>query len=403
MRILLLLNQVPQDPNSGAAHSMRSTSEFLAINNVEINALATTATERTKDADHDGILRQILPLDTARVQIEGGIHQALHFSAAGVRYHLLDTGNASPNEWENSHGQTFDNLFDKILRQYKPNIVFTFGGSPAERARQQRARQAGSKVVFGLRNLGYLAPGAFDHADAILTGSQFVTDRYRSVLGIDSTPLPLPLATDDVLASEKQKIFITYVNPSFEKGVFFAARLFEEISLRRPDLPILVVESRANAGLLVAAGLTPFDGNPGFDLRRHENIMVSKPVARPADIFALARVAIMPSVWEEPAGRVAAEALLNGIPPIVSNRGGLPEVCNGGGFVMPMPLEVIAQPRSPVAPAVVQPWVDLLIRLADDEAFYEESCKRAAKAGEMYRQEVLAPRYVEFFRSVLEK
>ncbi len=327
----------------------------------------------------------------------------LQFEADRIQYELLCTPSHTPVSWQSAYGNEFDNLFLDILERFRPNIVFTFGGSSGERARQKRARQAGSKVVFGLRNLSYLASEAFDYVDAILTGSQFVTDRYRTVLGVDSTPLPLPLATADVVASEKQKIFITYVNPSFEKGVFFAARLFEELSLRRPDIPILVIESRGSSGLLVAAGLTPADGNPGFDLRRHENIMVSKPVARPADIFALARVAIMPSVWEEPAGRVAAEALLNGIPPVVSNRGGLPEICNGGGFVLPMPLEVIAHPRSPVPPAAVQPWVELLIRLTDDEAFYEESCSRAATAGRIYQQETLMPRYVEFFRSVLAR
>ena len=55
--------------------------------------------------------------------------------------------------------------------------------------------------------------------------------------------------------SAHEKVFITYINPSLEKGVFFAARLFDELSLRRPDVPILVVESRGTAGMLCRCGI----------------------------------------------------------------------------------------------------------------------------------------------------
>jgi glycosyltransferase involved in cell wall biosynthesis len=52
-------------------------------------------------------------------------------------------------------------------------------------------------------------------------------------------------------------------------------------------------------------------------------------VPAPADYFALTRILVVPSVWEEPFGRVAPEAMINGIPPLVSNRGSLPHVIGG--------------------------------------------------------------------------
>ena len=39
--------------------------------------------------------------------------------------------------------------------------------------------------------------------------------------GVESTPLPLPLDPHEVLAATHQRIFITYINPSLEKGVMF--------------------------------------------------------------------------------------------------------------------------------------------------------------------------------------
>jgi glycosyltransferase involved in cell wall biosynthesis len=90
-----------------------------------------------------------------------------------------------------------------------------------------------------------------------------------------------------------------------------------------------------------------------------------------AAIYAGTRALLAPSLWQEPAGRVAAEALLNGIPPQVSDRGGLRETCNGAGFYLPIPPEI--------TPA-----------------------QRALEASLIYRPENLASRYVEYFKSILD-
>jgi glycosyltransferase involved in cell wall biosynthesis len=47
------------------------------------------------------------------------------------------------------------------------------------------------------------------------------------------------------------------------------------------------------------------------------------------DVMASSRVVAVPAAWSEPFGRVAAEALSVGTPPVVSARGGLPEVVEG--------------------------------------------------------------------------
>jgi glycosyltransferase involved in cell wall biosynthesis len=289
-------------------------------------------------------------------------------------------------------------MFDDELHSFRPDMLLGFGGMTGDAKRYERAKRQGVKLVFALRNEGYLSNADFFRPmDAILTPSHYLTNVYRTALGVESTPLPIPMELDDVLAEDRDPIFATMINPSPEKGLMFVARLAEELSLRRPDLAMLFIESRGSAGRLVEAGLSA-----GFDLRRHENLMLSPPVAQPKEIYVATRVLLAPSLWHEPAGRVAAEALLNGIPPLVSDRGGLPETCNGAGFYLPIPPEITPRVTRPVEPEVVEPWIELIARLEDDDEFYREEAERARVAGQLYHPDQLTPRYLEFFRSVVD-
>jgi hypothetical protein len=58
-----------------------------------------------------------------------------------------------------------------------------------------------------------------------------------------------------VVAEDHDPILFTMINPSREKGMMVVARLAEELSVHRPDIPLLFIESRGSGVLLVAAGL----------------------------------------------------------------------------------------------------------------------------------------------------
>merc|ERR1711991_100115 len=47
-----------------------------------------------------------------------------------------------------------------------------------------------------------------------------------------------------------------------------------------------------------------------------------------------ASVIVIPSVWKEPFGLVAAEAMSNGIAIVSSNSGGLPEIISNNGILI---------------------------------------------------------------------
>jgi glycosyltransferase involved in cell wall biosynthesis len=207
--------------------------------------------------------------------------------------------------------------------------------------------------------------------------------------------LPLPIAGDEVIAVSREPTFVTFINPEPIKGVAVFARIAEEISCRHPEIPFLVVKSRRSSDVLVTTALAG-----GFDLRRHSNIAVAEPVPEPRRIYAVTRVLLVPSLIDN-APRVAAEALLNGIPVIASDCGGLPETLHGGGFVLPLPSCLISSATVPPPADVLERWVNLTIRLMTDQVFYREAAERAYYSGRAYDQHTLVSAYCSFFEQIL--
>ncbi len=229
-------------------------------------------------------------------------------------------------------------------------------------------------------------------ADAILVPSQFSADYYRRHLGLDSTPIPSPIIWSRVQCEpDPSRRFVTFINPQPTKGVQVFARIAAELSERRPDIPLLVVESRGAADHL---GTLPIDLSGCRNLHRMAN------TPDPRDFYSVSRMILMPSLWNESFGRVPVEAMINGIPVLASDRGSLPEVIGEAGFLIPIPDRYT--PRSRIVPTAeeVEPWISRITQLWDDEDFYNETSRRCRQAAEAYREDIVADQYAAFFRQV---
>lgn len=380
-RLLLLLPQLPQDPASGAPRSLTSICELAAESGWQVRGLATTNSESKSAFSATTLLAQ-RGIGVERRQTRGA---ELHYMHRGIDFRVLVMApGVTLRTWERVHGRAFDRALSEELSAFSPDIVFTYGMYPGDVRRQRLAIRSGARIVFGLRNQAYLGFRDWGHVSGILTPSRYLSDLYRQDAGLACTNLPVPLDPDEIVATEREPIFITMVNPSVRKGVDFFARLAERLSVSRPDLPFLVVESGGTAGNLVAAG-----ERAGFDLRRHENIMISPSVPQPKEIFAPTRVLVVPSVREAGA-RVVAEALLNGVPPLVSDRGGLPEMCHGAGRVLPIDRD-----------DSVERWASEIVPLMDDADLYQIESDRARSAAAAFDRSHLRAAYDAFFRKIL--
>jgi glycosyltransferase involved in cell wall biosynthesis len=143
------------------------------------------------------------------------------------------------------------------------------------------------------------------------------------------------------------------------------------------------------------------------DFGKYPQIMAAPPVPKPADYFALTRILVVPSVWEEPFGRVAAEAMINAIPPLVSERGSLPHVIGGdfsqggGGRVLPIPGWMTFKTKQLPTEREVQPWFDAIASLWDDAAHYAAMAARGREiAGARYSEAVSRRKHLDYFTSL---
>ena len=394
-RLLLLMGQSPFDPSSGAAQSMRSTATLLARAGWAVRCLATTATENGSEN-----VELLLHRFGGALQRKSGV---LLGQLDRVEYQLFAVQPNRGRDWQQDVGVAYNHCYAKLLADWQPQVLLTFGGDAEDAERREQARAAGVRVVFALHNLAYLHPDAPESAreamyepQYLLAPSQFMASAYERALGRPVDVLPPPIDWADLLAPKRSPVFVTFVNPEPAKGLMFMATLAARLGRERPDVPLLIIEGRGKAEHFLAAGW-----RAGVDLARMPNILISPGGVRPKDIFANARVLLMPSVWDEPAGRLAIEAMVNGVPALVSDRGGLAEMVGAAGTALPVPADLTMDTRQPVPHAAVQRWLDLLLRLVDEPALYDEFAERARdEAALRFHPDTLAQQYKRYFDRV---
>ena len=383
------------DDSSGAALSTRDLLELLACRGWSCRVFCGPHLDFEDGRGAAQLLRDRAVSFDERAAMVGPVpFSLLHFQQGGVPVTVYDTPAAGsypePTPYE---GGSFLALLDRLLEQVQPDILLTYGGHWLAQEIMACAQRRCVAVVFSLRNLEYRRADIFRPVDAVLVPSRFAQAHYRRTLGLECTAIPGPWDWTRVQCPEVQGRYVTFVNPQPEKGVFIFARIAWELARRRPDIPLLVVEGRGGAEWLQRAGL---------DRRTLANLYVMRNTPDPRDFYRASRLVLAPSLWQESFARVAVEALINGIPVLASTRGGMPEALEHAGFQFPVPEQYTPASRVLPTAAEVAPWVETIIRLWDDAAFYEQEQRRCRAAAEAWRPERLAPGFEEFFARVLQ-
>ena len=399
MRILFCNRNCYLDDSNGAAVASRAMMEALARLGFAVEALTGSMIEAGPQADPNAwrAARGLEPhvaegtwtADPRGVRDEAPPHDRLVVRGVPLTVHRGST--ALTPESDDSERREFLGLFEMVSARFRPDVLVNFGGDGLSNEVRSRAKARGVAVVFPLHNFSYQHDRPFADVDRVIVPSRLAADHYRRTLGLDCAILPNLVDLDRVRAEASDPRYVTFVNPSFEKGVYAFARIADELGRRRPEIPLLVVEARGSERTLADCGL---------DLTRHGNVSLMDHTPDPRQFWGLTKICLVPSLWSESQGLVAVEAMINGIPVIASDRGALPETLGHAGVLLPLPEWLT--PRTRVLPTTkeVAPWVEAVIRLWDDGELLAEHGRRALAESSRWSPEVLEPIYARFFESL---
>jgi len=202
------------------------------------------------------------------------------------------------------------------------------------------------------------------NASVIVANSRYVADIIHDRYHLDCEIIYPFIKLGEYKTEKRTPKYVTFINPAIHKG----AKIVLEIAKRMRTTEFLIV------------------GRRGISFGRLPNVTSISWVSDMKTVYSKTKILLIPSLEAESFGRVAVEAMVNGIPCIVSGRGALPEVVADAGIVIKDPLDIDA-------------WIDSINRLKSDKALYQKMCEKSKKQAEKFCFE----RQYEKFRNILER
>src|SRR5262245_21773288 len=404
-RILFASSHCLLDHSSGAAIATLDALRLLARAGFQCRVFCASKCDRT---DGSEVVKHRKNVGRQTLTISGDQSiDLIHCTVDDVPIQIFETQSSSVDVWLPDEAAAMLAAFQRVADDFRPEVLLTYGGDPVTRSMMAAASQVLTgatrgritPVLFWLHNFAYDRSSLFEEVDCVIVPSEFSRQWYQRKLNLDCHVLPYAIDWERVEVKDERgfdqnRLYVTFVNPQPAKGLFVFARIVEQLQRRRPDIPILVVESRGSADWLAQVPV---------DLSWCQNLHAMEMTPDPRDFYRVTRVLLVPSLWKESFGLVAAEAMINGIPVLASDRGALPEVLGAknlggenltcpeptpsGGFLFHIPERF--QPETMTVPTAeeVSPWVETIIRLWDDGQLYRECSGKARVHAQQWKAE----------------
>ncbi len=353
------------DPSSGAAIDCRTMLEQLALRGVAVTALCSFFFDRPWGAGVFPNLDEMMNSEQAVFEFDDG----------GVRYNYMKCASRSERDHTSHEQRRFFGRFIHLLKTFTPDVLMGYGGDCLSKAVRAEARLHRIPVVFCLCNEKFQG-WTFADCDCVICPSRALAQLYRDKAQVLVQPVGIFVRKEHFVAEERTPDYVTLINPQPAKGLSIFVRLALAARKELPEVRFLVVQSRGDFRRLLG-GLHPPDGTQAtLDETLFPNVHVGEPTRNMKAVYARTKVLLVPSLCFEAWGRVATEAVLNGIPVLASASGGLPEAVGKGGLTLPVPPACLKDHKRIPTEEEIQPWLDGLKRLLNED--WTEHCARAA-------------------------
>ncbi len=208
----------------------------------------------------------------------------------------------------------------------------------------------------------------------IISTSNSVKDYVMNNWGRDSKIIKPLVELKDYIIDENnfnsfnnQLIFM--FNPLKRKG----GLIFKEIANRLPEIRFGTVfgwsslkenKDSENFSSEYIKRITESEGSrfdgllPNYiNFDECKNVKVFEPEDDSRELYKKVKILLIPSQWKEAFGRVAIEAMINGIPVIASNVAGLKDAVGSGGILLEK--------------EDINFWISEIKKLSEDESYYK--------------------------------
>ncbi|WP_404343675.1 glycosyltransferase [Vreelandella venusta] len=356
------------DTSSGASITVRQMLKQLTKAGYEVEVLGATVFDHPQGTQLFQSMSKVVEESGKLVKIKDD----------SLTHQLIVTKNTYRSNISATDEDNWHRQYIYLLDSFKPDVVWFYGGQPLELLIADEARARGIPSAFYLANGNYKSPRWCRDVDLILCDSQATSKMYRETVGFVATPLGKFIDSQEFIAAQHERKRLLFVNPSFEKGASIVIQLALQLENTRPDIEIEVVEARADWQQVLRITTR----NVGKERSSLSNVIVTPNTSDMRKPYSRARVLLAPSLWWESSGRVLAEAMLNGIPAIITNRGGMPEMIDDAGIKLDLPEACYEQPyQHLLSEQELAPLVEAVTAFYDNEAHYQTYVARAARVG----------------------
>lgn len=235
---------------------------------------------------------------------------------------------------------------DQRLREYQPDVVL--GQRPQCPLLNYAARQGYPSFYFA-RWLNKIEASFIPDQIHAIANSPFTASKTTQFT-CNEVGVVLPFVDPDrYRAPERERRYITFINPIPEKGLDVAI----EIARCLPKERFLFIKGKwENYGdRRQEALMEPIRTLSNVEVWDHQQDM--------RQIYAVTDILLVPSQFQETFGRVIIEAQVNSIPVVAANVGGIPYTLGQGG--------ILIEPKDKI-----QGYVEALQRLRTDNFFYTQ-------------------------------
>lgn len=383
MKFMFYAPHTLADSCSGAARCMQTLFEEL----VRLGHLCKVVTGTVVDGPSELLDKVMAAPPTQTIDIGGS---NIKIPARRVNYNAVDhlmIGDAPTMAAQQKAyvDVVLKSIFAEHFDAFQPDVLLTYGGFSSNFFAGQYAMMRGRRsVLFGASG-SYNRPADFCHVNLIVTVSGALSAELAKFTPLPMVTLKPFVKKADILCAQRAPEYITFINPTFGKGLKLVAALAAESQRRGKPYKFLIVESRATR-------TTALQDCP--ELAACTNVMFAANAANITAIYEKARVLLFPSVWFETAGRVVIEANANRIPVLASNVGGVAEMLDGAGYLFDPP-QIMRDNWDAAPPAdYLESWLAALDSLHNDPAEWDSAISRTEAADKRYDTTALARRFI---------